>query len=473
MTRMIEKAAAARNPAEIVTLETPRAASVSGKRKGEAGRIPSEVQALKQRDNHTNFAYLAGVYLIIAAAMAGAIGVSAAAAAGLVAWWLTIPATIAAIIVIGASQHQLGGAVHEGTHHTFLENRTWGELASDWLAAFPIYTTTYAFRQHHLAHHQFVNDPVRDPDVAQMHDSGHELDFPLTHIEMVKQMARQLWLPNLVRYTFVRARYSSLGADNNPYADPEAQGSKWPNRIVMIFAGLVPVIVSALLHRVSGAAALAFLAVSWGSALGYYLRAPEGHFTGSRLKPVVSHRATYAGRVTFFTGLYATLSAIELAGFGAAWAWFSLLWIVPLFTSFPLFMILRQWVQHGNGDRGRYTNTRVFLVGPLVRYAVFPWGMDYHLPHHLISSVPHYNLKKLHELMLQDAEYAEKGVIVEGYFGGDNPETGRPTAMSVLGPAHAPKSGGEHFVNDGALEHVEVKGAAELARQSELSRMAA
>lgn len=29
-------------------------------------------------------------------------------------------------------------------------------------------------------------------------------------------------------------------------------------------------------------------------------------------------------------------------------------------TSFPFFMALRQVIQHGNGDRGRLSNTRVF-----------------------------------------------------------------------------------------------------------------
>jgi hypothetical protein len=67
--------------------------------------LPSEIHALKERDNVTNFGYLAGVYLIIAAAIAGAVSVSSAAAAGLIPWWLTIPATMIAIIVIGASQH--------------------------------------------------------------------------------------------------------------------------------------------------------------------------------------------------------------------------------------------------------------------------------------------------------------------------------------------------------------------------------
>ena len=61
----------------------------------------------------------------------------------------------------------------------------------------------------------------------------------------------------------------------------------------------------------------------------------------------------------------------------------SLLWVVPLFTSFAFFMILRQLVQHGNGGRGWVNNTRTFLVGRSIRFAVFPMGQDYHLPHHM------------------------------------------------------------------------------------------
>ena len=52
--------------------------------------------------------------------------------------------------------------------------------------------------------------------------------------------------------------------------------------------------------------------------------------------------------------------------------------------------------------------------------------MDYHLPHHLMASVPHYNLKQLHEIMLRDPEYREKGVIVEGYFGDEDNALGQP-----------------------------------------------
>ena len=96
------------------------------------------------------------------------------------------------------------------------------------------------------------------------------------------------------------------------------------------------------------------------------------------------------------------------------------------------------------------------------------WGMDYHLPHHLMASVPHYKLKELHELLLADPEYREKGEIVEGYFGDDDPVTGRPTVMSALGPKHAP-TGEAAYVDNATLEYADVKDAAAIAKEAEKS----
>src|SRR4029079_14247806 len=155
-----------------------------------------EVQSLKARDNLTNWKHLARIYLIIAAAVAGAVWMIQSSRADDISWWWTVPATIVAIVVIGASQHQFGGAIHEGTHYMLFANRKLNELASDWLAAFPILTTTYHFRLHLLAHNQFVNDPERDPDSSQLHESDHWLDFPVTHVEMLWALLKQLWIPN-------------------------------------------------------------------------------------------------------------------------------------------------------------------------------------------------------------------------------------------------------------------------------------
>lgn len=101
-----------------------------------------------------------------------------------------------------------------------------------------------------------------------------------------------------------------------------------------------------------------------------------------------------------------------------------------------------------------------------MRYAVLPWGMDYHLPHHVMASVPHYRLKELHDALMQVPEYREKAMLVEGYLGGDDPHTGRPTILSVLGPPHAPRNPHDAFVDDATLEYVEVDNAAAIAGEA-------
>jgi fatty acid desaturase len=107
------------------------------------------------------------------------------------------------------------------------------------------------------------------------------------------------------------------------------------------------------------------------------------------------------------------------------------LWVVPMLTTFGFFMILRQVVQHGNATRDRYTNTRIFLVGQLIRFSVFPLGMDYHLPHHLFPLVPHYRLPQLHALLLETEEYRREATVVEGYFFHRRPPE-HPTVVELM-----------------------------------------
>jgi len=436
-----------------------------GVRRGDA------IRELKKRDNYTNFRHIAFVYLVIAASIGLTIWSYGAVAEAGLGWWWNIPMTLLCIAVVGASQHQFGGVIHEGTHFILFENKMLNELASDWLGGFPIYTSTFQYRLHHLAHHQFINDPLRDPDWAQLNESGHDLDFPITHFEMLKELGKQLWLPNLFRYMIVRARYSALGTDNNPYMDRERKGERLPTLMGVIYAVTAPAAAITLIKTGHGAWAFAALGVTTAAAVAYFYFLDENKLPHAHVETVISHRTTNISRIIYMAILYFALTGIEVAGWGHAWAYFGLLWILPLFTAFPLFMIMRQWVQHGNADRGRYTNTRVFLVNPFIRYAVFPFGMDYHLPHHVFASVPHYKLKGLHELLLQDPEYKEKGIVVEGYFNSPHGtvEDRNPTVIEVLGEKYAPKPDGEVYVDTNTLEYAEVRDADAIARENAAS----
>ena len=424
----------------------------------------NEIKALKERDNVTNFYYIIKVYAIMISTLALTLYSFSLVSANGLAWWWNIPMSCLAIIIIGASQHQLGGIIHEGTHYSLFANRKMSELVSDWLGAFPIYTSTYAFRVHHLAHHQFVNDPVRDPNFDQAKDSGHWLDFPLTHMELLWGTLKLLWFPNLVSYIFARAKYSAIGVDTNPYADKDNPGSPWTMRVGIMFAALVPVIITPLIPAGYGVLAGFILFGTWLATSLYYYFIPDNHYAKSVMNPVISHRMTAIGRFTFLAIVYGALTFIEVMTGAPAWIYFGLFWILPLFTTFPLFMILREWVQHGNADRGRYTNSRIFIVNPVLRYAVFPFGMDYHLPHHLYASVPHYKLKDLHNFMLKDEKYATQGVIVEGWVKPTSSDKNRPSIIDVLGPEYSPKTGDVH-VDPSVLEHVDLNNPNAVDRQ--------
>lgn len=447
---------------------------------GETTRRPQAQSGpgLKARDNTTNFIYIAQVYLIMIGTIAATIwSYSAVADAGL-AWWWNIPATFVAILIIGASQHQLGGIIHEGTHYILFADRKLNELASDWLGAFPIYTSTHAFRLHHLSHHQFVNDPTRDPNMEQGHASGHWLDFPIAHIDFLVAILKQLNPLRLISYIVARAKYSALGAGSNPYTNPDRPGSPWAIRWGVLFMVLMPFVQVVLIALgVLGYAdrglmtgiALAVLVAGWAAATVYYLVIPDEAYAESRIDSVISHRVTTISRITYLTILFGALTLTEYYTQAPVWGYYGLLWVLPLFLTFPLFMVLREWIQHGNADRGRYTNSRIFIVNPVLRYAVFPFGMDYHLPHHINASVPHYRLKDFHAyLMDRDKKYAAQALVVEGWKQ-DEDELGPPGIVDVLGPKYTPRGNKVHIDNDTLIE-ADVNDKAAIAAHVEASR---
>jgi len=433
--------------------------------------LARELQSLKERDNHTNWRFLAINYAIFVATIAATLYSYRYAETSGLGLWLTVPVTVTAIVIIGGFQHQLGGVIHEATHYMLFAGRKQNELISDWLAAFPICTSTYAFRLHHLAHHQFVNDPARDPDISQLRDSGHDLDFPMPQTDILKALFRQLWLPNLIRYALVRARYSAIGVDHNPYHRASTAAGPGPEVIVGLYAVVIPLTLNTVGLWVGPSATAAAFLIVGAVAVAALAMCREQSFKASLLRPVVSHKSTAIGRVTLFTLLYASLSATEAATGAPVWGYFAVLWILPLFTTFPFFMIMRQWVQHGNADRGRLTNTRIFLVNPLLRYAVFPFGMDYHLPHHIYAAVPHYKLPDLHALLLKrDAAYAREAVVVDGYFRSQSGE--HPSVLHVLAAGYTPHTQ-DVFIASDTLDDADIEDPAKIRLAEAASRAAA
>jgi hypothetical protein len=65
-----------------------------------------------------------------------------------------------------------------------------------------------------------------------------------------------------------------------------------------------------------------------------------------------------------------------------------------------------------------------------VNFFLLPVGQDYHLPHHLFASIPHYRLRRLHEAMLAYPDYRAAAVEVDGVVRAANE---RRSVLDVLG----------------------------------------
>ncbi|MDW8242959.1 MAG: fatty acid desaturase [Thermogemmata sp.] len=430
------------------------------------------LQELRQTDNWTNWYYLVRTWVYLAVVIGGAIWFFEQRAEWGLSWGWNVPVAVLAIILVGAGQHQLTGLAHEGSHYILFRNRYLNDWVSDLFCMFPIFASLYHYRLQHLAHHQFVNDPERDPDVAQLRASGHWLPFPLSKRQALWALLRQLWPPRLIRFMRVRAQFNATGTDKSPYLLPGHKPSKGAVRVGVIYLLLLVGALAGLYW--TGAPLALYLAVPlglWLAVCFIFWKLPEQQFHRSRLRPVIHPRYTSMARVGVITIMLTTVTAATQATDRPFVGYFLLLWVVPLFTSFAFFMILRQIVQHGNGGRGWINNTRSFFVAPAIRFAVFPMGQDYHLPHHMYCTVPHYRLRQLHELLMQYPEYRAEALEVHGYFFSPERPQVHPTVLDVLGPDYAPRSREVHIDEEIlALDAFDDREA--IAQEAERSRKA-
>jgi fatty acid desaturase len=392
-----------------------------------------QVNLLRKTNNVANWYYLAREYLFLAAVVGGTIwSYYFLFDRGRSLFW-SLPLTIGCIICVGAGQHRLATLTHEAAHYMLFRNRLLNELVSEWCCMFPILGTTHSYRVQHLGHHQYPNDPDRDPDWTQMRLSRHRYQFPMTRGRflwecVVKQL---LWPPSLIRYVLVRASFRADNGANTPYRMKRRQA-----RILSLARlGYMVVLLGVLAPCVwfDQRLLLALAPAAWWLAgIGFVQLAPEHWFEDYAIKSDIPARWGVCLRLTFNTLTFAAIAwATVLTGM-PWWLFYALLWLVPLGTSFAFFMVLRQIVQHGNADQARFTNTRIFLVSPLISMAVFPIGNDYHLPHHLFPMVPHYNLRKLHALLMDKAVYQREAVVVKGYFIPPEKPPQHPTVLDVM-----------------------------------------
>lgn len=94
-----------------------------------------------------------------------------------------------------------------------------------------------------------------------------------------------------------------------------------------------------------------------------------------------------------------------------------LLWVVALLTTYRLVLRIRSIAEHAMTGPANdpLRNTRTTLVSWWERLVFAPNFVNYHLEHHLLMTVPHYNLPKMHTLM-RERGLLDKAIVTEGGY---------------------------------------------------------
>lgn len=118
------------------------------------------------------------------AMVAHAWGVIAAAAALAIAF--PNVATVAlAVLVIGSRQLGLAILMHDAAHGLLATRTRWNDRLGQWLCAVPVGIDLFEYRQYHLKHHAYAQQP-EDPDLVL------SAPFPVTRASLARKALRDL-----------------------------------------------------------------------------------------------------------------------------------------------------------------------------------------------------------------------------------------------------------------------------------------
>ncbi|MGO9598557.1 MAG: fatty acid desaturase family protein [Isosphaeraceae bacterium] len=385
--------------------------------------LQHQIMQLRRIDNITNLICLAIEYVLLAGVIGGAIFFSESRAGWGLSWGCNVPVFLIAIVLVGALQHRLAGLGHEASHYTFLKNRFFNDFIPDLFCMFPLLTTVHFYRVFHMAHHQFTNDPQRDPDLLNLGHGKRAFEFPMTRGRFIATVYFcMLTAPaRFLQFQLAYIAVNALGKGRSIYTGTE-QGGRFSElylpRLGTVLGLAYLVVINVLLGCLARGGRLSWIVPA--GVVGMTVAClgantlPAWTLFSSPFRQAYSCRFASAARLCFFTSVFMALAIVRGKTSGHVAFYPLILWFVPLVSSFPFFMLLRDVYQHSNADTGRLTNSRVFFIDPLTRWAVFVYGQDMHIPHHLFPAIPHYRLKELHQL-LKKSSLNYRGSVVECY----------------------------------------------------------
>ncbi len=413
--------------------------------------LQGQIMRLRMLDSCTNLVCLVREYLCLTLIIGGTVAWAEARTRwGSSPLW-NIPVFLLAIVLIGAVQHRLAGLGHEASHYTFMKHRFLNDFLPDLFCMFPLITTVHFYRVFHMAHHQFTNDPRHDPDLLNLGHGKRAFEFPMTRRQFIALIYFcVITAPvRFIRFQLAYITVNSLGKGRSAYLGTETTerfAELYLPRLGTVLGVAYILALGCTVHvlRTTGAtswivpAGLAGMVIASLAAFAL----PDWAVYRSPFRHAYSSRFASVARLFYYSLVVMALAGVQwLTGLDSTF-YLMVLWFVPIFTTFPFFMLLRDVYQHSNADSGQLTNSRVFFTDPFTRWAVFVYGQDMHIPHHLFPAIPHYRLGVLHELLKRSsAAYGSQVVECHGTFGD---RLGRVTILDEMTrrPSAARQAGG-------------------------------
>ena len=247
-----------------------------------------------------------------------------------------------ALAILAGRQLALAILMHDASHHSLFKTKWLNTHLTDWLCARPIWNDVSKYRPYHLKHHAKTSQPD-DPDL------GLVKNFPITQSSLFRKFFRDLngqsGFKFLAGRVLMDLELLEWSVSNDPKPIPRGDRSNLE-------------LAKNLLKNSSGM--------------------------------LISNAAIF--------------SALWASGHPKLY----LLWPLAYITPFPLFIRIRAMAEHAGLETSHsaLSNTRTTRAGWLARAFVAPIHVNYHIEHHLMASVPHQKLARMHQ-MLREREYID------------------------------------------------------------------
>jgi fatty acid desaturase len=264
----------------------------------------------------------------------------------LVAYFPNVFTVLIALMILGGRHLALAILMHDASHYSLFKTKWMNDFFGNWFCAYPTWQDLRRYRPHHLTHHKFAGSE-KDPDLDLV------ANFPISKKSLQRKFLRDLF---------------------------GISGIKRIYGLILMDLGLIRYTVSSNVVRLD----------QTGRGIADYIK--DGF--------VNMHGVIITNIVIFFALLLCHHPELYL------------LWLVSYLSPFSVFVRIRSIAEHACTEMNLdpVKNTRTTYATPLARVTVAPHFVNYHLEHHFLMTVPHFQFKKMHALLLK------RGAFKEGYL---------------------------------------------------------